>query len=66
MLDYHMCGLQRHLRVLGTFARLFLRDGKSRYLADMPRIIQYIEQALSTTGRYPFLHQFFTNRVRLP
>jgi len=42
-------GLQRHLRVAGIFARLTLRDGKPRYLADTPRFIAYIR---STAGRY--------------
>jgi aminoglycoside/choline kinase family phosphotransferase len=42
-------GLQRHLRVAGTFARLSLRDGKSRYLADTPRFIAYIR---ATSARY--------------
>ncbi len=35
-------GLQRHLKVAGIFARLTLRDGKSRYLADTPRFLDYI------------------------
>jgi N-acetylmuramate 1-kinase len=42
-------GLQRHLKVAGIFARLTLRDGKPRYLADTPRFIQYIRH---TTHRY--------------
>jgi aminoglycoside/choline kinase family phosphotransferase len=42
-------GLQRHLKVAGIFARLTLRDGKPRYLADAPRFIGYIR---STAGRY--------------
>ncbi|MDB5743782.1 MAG: aminoglycoside phosphotransferase [Polaromonas sp.] len=42
-------GLQRHLKVLGIFARLTLRDGKPRYLADTPRFIKY---ARSTAARY--------------
>ena len=42
-------GLQRHLKVLGIFARLTLRDGKPRYLADTPRFIQY---ARHTAARY--------------
>jgi hypothetical protein len=42
-------GLQRHLKVAGIFARLTLRDGKPRYLADAPRFIAYIR---ATTGRY--------------
>ena len=35
-------GLQRHLKVAGIFARLTLRDGKPRYLADTPRFLDYI------------------------
>jgi len=35
-------GLQRHLKVAGIFARLTLRDGKAKYLADAPRFIAYI------------------------
>ena len=42
-------GLQRHLKVAGIFARLTLRDGKSKYLADAPRFIHYIRQ---TCNRY--------------
>ncbi len=34
--------LQRHLKVAGIFARLTLRDGKPKYLADAPRFIAYI------------------------
>jgi aminoglycoside/choline kinase family phosphotransferase len=42
-------GLQRHLKILGIFARLTLRDGKPKYLADTPRFISY---ARSTCARY--------------
>ncbi|MDW5441199.1 aminoglycoside phosphotransferase family protein [Polaromonas sp. SM01] len=42
-------GLQRHLKILGIFARLTLRDGKPKYLADTPRFINY---ARSTCARY--------------
>ena len=42
-------GLQRHLKVLGIFARLTLRDGKPRYLADTPRFMKY---ARATCARY--------------
>ena len=41
--------LQRHLKVAGIFARLTLRDGKPKYLADAPRFIHYIR---STARRY--------------
>ncbi len=42
-------GLQRHLKVAGIFARLTLRDGKPKYLADTPRFIGYIR---ATAHRY--------------
>jgi aminoglycoside/choline kinase family phosphotransferase len=42
-------GLQRHLKVAGIFARLTLRDGKPKYLADTPRFIGYIR---ATCSRY--------------
>ena len=42
-------GLQRHLKVAGIFARLTLRDGKPKYLADTPRFIDYIR---TTCHRY--------------
>jgi len=42
-------GLQRHLKVAGIFARLTLRDGKPKYLADTPRFIGYIR---ATASRY--------------
>ena len=42
-------GLQRHLKVAGIFARLTLRDGKPKYLADTPRFISYIR---ATCDRY--------------
>jgi len=42
-------GLQRHLKVAGIFARLTLRDGKPKYLADAPRFIGYIR---ATCSRY--------------
>ena len=42
-------GLQRHLKVAGIFARLTLRDGKPKYLADTPRFIAYIR---TTASRY--------------
>jgi len=42
-------GLQRHIKVAGIFARLTLRDGKPKYLADAPRFIHYLR---STANRY--------------
>ena len=45
--DFEWMGLQRHLKVLGIFARLNHRDGKSRYLGDMPRVLRYVTGAAS-------------------
>ena len=38
-------GLQRHLKVLGIFARLYLRDGKDGYLKDLPLTLEYVLNA---------------------
>ena len=45
--DFEWMGVQRHLKVLGIFARLFHRDGKARYLDDLPRVLRYLERAAS-------------------
>jgi aminoglycoside/choline kinase family phosphotransferase len=42
-------GLQRHLKVLGIFARINYRDGKPHYLADTPRFVNYVR---GVTQRY--------------
>ncbi|MEJ2321440.1 MAG: phosphotransferase [Gammaproteobacteria bacterium] len=47
---FDLMGLQRHLKVAGIFARLFRRDGKAGYLADIPRVLDYI---VEMAARYP-------------
>jgi len=47
--DVEWMGLQRHLKVLGIFARLNYRDGKKGYLEDTPRFIGYVR---ATANRY--------------
>jgi len=42
-----LMGVQRHLKVIGIFARICHRDGKPRYLADVPRFFSYIEAVLA-------------------
>jgi len=44
---FDLMGVQRHLKASGIFARLFHRDGKDRYLADVPRTLRYIVDAAS-------------------
>ena len=46
---FEWTGLQRHLKVLGIFARINYRDGKPHYLADTPRFVGYVR---SVTRRY--------------
>jgi N-acetylmuramate 1-kinase len=43
--DFEWMGAQRHIKVLGIFARLFHRDGKDRYLQDMPLLMSYLRKA---------------------
>lgn len=40
--DFDWMGMQRHLKVLGIFARLWLRDGKRGYLQDLPLTLRYL------------------------
>jgi aminoglycoside/choline kinase family phosphotransferase len=50
--DFEWMGLQRHLKVLGIFARLTHRDGKPQYVADTPRFVGY---ARAVASRYAAL-----------
>ena len=42
--DYELMGAQRHIKVLGIFARLYHRDGKDGYLKDMPLVMDYLRR----------------------
>ncbi|AYC31333.1 aminoglycoside phosphotransferase [Pseudomonas cavernae] len=42
-----LMGVQRHLKVIGIFARICHRDGKPKYLGDVPRFFRYIEAVLA-------------------
>jgi len=57
--DLEWMGLQRHLKVLGVFARIHYRDGKPGYVADAPRFVHYVR---AVCGRYnaltPLAHFF--------
>ena len=61
--DFDLMGLQRHIKVLGIFARLYLRDGKPGYLKDLPLVLRY---TLQTLGKYPELrelHDWMMNQL---
>jgi aminoglycoside/choline kinase family phosphotransferase len=47
--DFEWMGVQRHIKVLGIFARLFYRDGKERYLQNLPLVMAYVRK---TCQRY--------------
>jgi aminoglycoside/choline kinase family phosphotransferase len=47
---FDLMGLQRHIKVLGIFARLWLRDGKAGYLHDLPLVLYY---TLEVAAKYP-------------
>ncbi len=47
---FDLMGLQRHIKVLGIFCRLYYRDGKSQYLHDLPRVLDYVH---ATAKAYP-------------
>ena len=47
--DFEWMGVQRHLKVLGIFARLYYRDGKAGYLNDLPLVAEYLR---TTCARY--------------
>ena len=53
--------LQRHLKVLGLFVRLATRDGKSGYLADLPRVLAYACEEAAALREYAPLAEVLTN-----
>ena len=54
-----LMGVQRHLKVIGIFARICHRDGKPRYLADVPRFFSYIEAVLARRPELAELGELF-------
>ncbi|MDP3558878.1 MAG: phosphotransferase [Legionellaceae bacterium] len=60
---FHLSGLQRHIKVLGIFSRLYLRDQKSRYLDDLPRVHAYVMQVLPLFKSLQPLHLFFEEYI---
>lgn len=56
-----LMGVQRHLKVIGIFARICHRDGKPRYLEDVPRFFAYIEAVLSRRPELAQLGQLLTS-----
>ena len=56
-----LMGVQRHLKVIGIFARICHRDGKPRYLADVPRFFSYIEAVIARRPELAELQTLFSS-----
>jgi aminoglycoside/choline kinase family phosphotransferase len=62
---FDFMGLQRHLKVLGIFARLYLRDGKDGYLKDLPLTLEYVLEVSKKYSELDELYQLLS-KVELP
>jgi aminoglycoside/choline kinase family phosphotransferase len=60
---FDLVGLQRHIKVLGIFARLFYRDGKAQYLADLPRVLRYTKEAAGQYAEAAPFAEFIAGRI---
>jgi aminoglycoside/choline kinase family phosphotransferase len=60
---FDLMGVQRHVKVLGIFARLWYRDGKSGYLADLPLTLEYVRDTCARYRELAELSEFLETRV---
>ena len=60
---FDLGGLQRHIKVLGIFARLFYRDGKQQYLKDLPRVLRYTRETAGAYAETSQLAEFIARRI---
>ena len=60
---FDLIGVQRHVKVLGIFARLWYRDGKSGYLADLPLTLEYVRDTCARYRELADLSEFLERRV---
>ena len=60
---FDLMGLQRHIKVLGIFARLFYRDGKPQYLGDLPRVLRYTREAAEAYPETAPFADFIAKRI---
>ncbi|MEA1605627.1 aminoglycoside phosphotransferase family protein [Pseudomonas spirodelae] len=61
-----LMGVQRHLKVIGIFARICHRDGKPKYLGDVPRFFSYIEAVLARRPELAELGELLVSLQRAP
>ncbi|MBV8143755.1 MAG: phosphotransferase, partial [Gammaproteobacteria bacterium] len=60
---FDLIGVQRHIKVLGIFCRLWYRDGKAGYLPDLPRTLDYVREASGRYAELAPLKRFIEERV---
>jgi hypothetical protein len=60
---FDLIGVQRHIKVLGIFARLWYRDGKPGYLRDLPLTLDYVREACRLYPELAPLSEFLERRV---
>ena len=61
---FDLMGMQRHLKCAGIFSRLHLRDGKARYLGDIPLVIDYLVEAGSAWGEFTDLVDWLVTDIQ--
>ena len=61
--DFEWMGLQRHIKCVGIFSRLCLRDGKAAYLQDIPRTFAYLKDVCSRYSEFAEFHQWLVDKV---
>ncbi len=59
---FDLMGVQRHLKAAGIFARLLHRDGKSGYMSDVPRTLEYIETLERKYDELSYLAELINQR----
>ena len=60
---FDLIGVQRHIKVLGIFCRLWYRDGKPGYLPDLPRTLDYVRDTCARYAELSALGSFLEQRV---
>jgi aminoglycoside/choline kinase family phosphotransferase len=60
---FDLMGVQRHLKAIGIFSRLHLRDGKSSYLNDIPRTLNYVMTICANYPEFEGFSEFLQKQV---
>lgn len=62
--SFDLMGLQRHIKVCGIFSRLYHRDGKAGYLADLPRVMEYVMDAAAQHPECQAFSELLQQRIQ--